>query len=231
MAPTDVSSFFPNGLNAPAALELLWPVAAYVLSMVVYAVFIFKFYRFIAGRDIFSLDFSKNDNVAYPVVWDLIFLIWYATRYVVVFPAFALFWFVVLVVMLAFLSEGRELSLILLIALATVSTIRVCAYYNEDLSRDLAKMLPFAVLAIFLIDTTFFNVEASLTVLRQANEQRETILYYLLFLIGLELTLRLIYGLVKAVFPGKKPRPVESPPPRESPAPETALEQQPTIAD
>ena len=200
----DVDSFLPGGVSVNQAAQLLWPVGVYVLGMAVYAVFIFRFYRFIAGRDIVTLDFSKNDNVAFPVFWDFIFLIWYVVRYVVLFPAFALFWFAVLTLMLAFLSENRDLSEILLIALATVSAIRICAYYDEDLSRDLAKILPFAVLAIFLIDTSFFDVGASLAVLQQANEQRETIFYYLLFIVGLELALRFVYGMYRAVFPGKK---------------------------
>lgn len=218
----DVGGFFPNGVSLEEAARLLWPVAAYVFGMAVYAIFIFKFYRFIAGRDIFTLDLSKNDNVMFPVFWDFMFLIWYAARYVVLFPAFALFWFAVLTLMLAFLSENRNLSEILLIALATVSTIRISAYYNEDLSRDLAKILPFAVLAIFLIDTSFFDVDASIAVLHKANEQRETILYYLLFIVGLELVLRFVYGMYRAVFPGKKEP--EPPPsaiardPAESPA-------------
>ena len=200
----DVGSFLPGGVSVNQAAQLLWPVGVYVLGMAVYAVFIFRFYRFIAGRDIFTLDFSKNDNVAFPVFWDFVFLVWYVARYVVLFPAFALFWFAVLTLMLAFLSENRDLSEILLIALATVSAIRICAYYDEDLSRDLAKILPFAVLAIFLIDTSFFDVGASLAVLQQANEQRETIFYYLLFIVGLELALRFVYGMYRAVFPGKK---------------------------
>lgn len=220
---SDVGGFFPNGVSLEEAARLLWPVAAYVFGMAVYAIFIFKFYRFIAGRDIFTLDLSKNDNVMFPVFWDFMFLIWYAARYVVLFPAFALFWFAVLTLMLAFLSENRNLSEILLIALATVSTIRISAYYNEDLSRDLAKILPFAVLAIFLIDTSFFDVDASIAVLHQANEQRETIFYYLLFIVGLELALRSVYGMYRAVFPPKK-EPTTPPPsaiardPAESPA-------------
>lgn len=223
MPPDDINSFFPSGVSVGEAAQLLWPVAAYVLGMAVYAIFVFKFYRFIAGRDIFTLDLSKNDNVAFPVVRDIIFLIWYVVRYVVLFPAFALFWFAVLTLMLAFLSENRNLSEILLIALATVSTIRISAYYNEDLSRDLAKILPFAVLAIFLIDTSFFDVDASVAVLRQANEQRETIFYYLMFVIGLELALRLLYGLFRAVFPEKReepqrPYPQPTPEPVETPA-------------
>ncbi len=210
MGPSGIDALFPGGLIVDEALRVLGPVAVYALAMAIYAVFIFRFYRFIAGRDMFNLDFSKHDNSSIPVLRDLLHLVGYVAKYVILFPAFAFFWFVVLTLMLSFLSEGREMSDILLIALATVSTIRVCAYYDEDLSRDLAKILPFAVLAIFLIDTTFFDVEASLEVLRQTRSLAETIFYYLAFLIALEFGLRFVYGLFQAVFPAKK---AESTPP------------------
>ncbi len=204
MGPTGIDALFPGGLSLDEALQVLGPVALYALGMAIYAVFIFRFYRFIAGRDMFNLDFSRHDDSRIPVLRDLLHLTGYVLKYVIVFPAFAFFWFAVLTLMLSFLSEGREMSDILLIALATVSTIRACAYYDEDLSRDLAKILPFAVLAIFLIDTSFFDVQASLEVLRQARALSETIFYYLAFLVALEFGLRFVYGMFRAVFPARK---------------------------
>ena len=90
-----------------------------------------------------------------------------------------------LALILVFLSEGGELPDLLLIAMATVNAIRVSAYYNEDLSRDLAKILPFAVLGIFIINTSYFNIDSSLALLREINAHRESIVYYLLFLMAL----------------------------------------------
>ena len=84
----------------------------------------------------------------------------------------------------------------LLLALVTISSIRVTAYYNEDLSRDLAKILPFAVLAIFLIDTSFFAISESLDLLKETPDHTENILYYLLFLIAMEFVLRLAVAIV-----------------------------------
>ncbi len=77
-----------------------------------------------------------------------------------------------LALILVFLSEGRELPDILLIAIATVSSIWDSAYYNEDLedlSRDLAKTLPFVVLGIFISNTSYFNIDSSLALLREIN--------------------------------------------------------------
>ena len=192
----DINFIFPNGLSVDAALDLLLPVAIYVLGMAVYAVFIFKFYRFLASRDMFDLDFSKYEESRFKLVRGFLHLVSYGAKYIVLFPAFAFFWFAVLTLILVFLSQDRAFSEILLIALATVSAIRLTAYYDEDLSRDLAKILPFAVLAIFLIDGSFFEVYESLDVLKQVNDHRERIVYYLLFLIALEFALRLTLSVV-----------------------------------
>ena len=201
----DIDLIFPNGLSVDAAQQLLLPVLVVVLGMTAYAVFVFKFYRFVAARDMFRLDLSKNDAVRDAVLWDLIFLVWYAVRFLVLFPAFAFFWFAALSVILVFLSEDRELASILLIAMATVSAIRVCAYYNEDLSRDLAKILPFAVLSVFIIDTSsLFDLESSLATLGEINAHLDAIVYYLLFLVALEFGLRFVFVVLKLLFPGKR---------------------------
>ncbi len=194
----------PNVLIPEDALRELLPVAVYVLGMAVYAIFIFKFYRFIAGRDIFKLDLSKNDRSGVPVLRNTFSLVWYAIKFVFLFPAFAFFWLAILTVMLAFLSKDRELSQILIIALATVSAVRVCAYYDEDLSRDLAKILPFAVLSFLLVNASSPDVGASLAVLGQVDGLWATIFSYWLFLVALEFALRVVFGIVKGVFSSRE---------------------------
>ena len=219
MGSLDIGLIFPSGLSVEAGLELLWPVLAVVLGMVGYAVFVFKFYRFVAARDMFGLDLSKNDQMRDAVAWDLIFLVWYLVRYVVLFPAFAFFWFAVLTLILVFLSEDRELHQILLIAMATVSAIRVSAYYNEELSRDLAKILPFAVLGVFIINTSFFNIQSSLDTLAELNTQLDTIVYYLVYLVALEFALRFVFVVFRLIFPSRRePEPAQRPAAAPAPA-------------
>lgn len=191
-----VDSVFPNGLSLEGGIDLVLPLAFYVLGMVAYAVFIFKFYRFIASRDMFALDLSSYEQSRYLWVRRILHVVMYIAKYLIVFPAFAFFWFAVLTFILALLSKERAISDILVIALATVAVIRVAAYYNEELSRDVAKVLPFAVLGLFLIDASFFEVSKSLNVLTDADNYRESILYYMLFLVALEFSMRLILGFV-----------------------------------
>ena len=213
---------FPEGLYVAHALDLLGPVAVYVLGMSVYAIFIFRFYRFLAARDMFALDLSRYERSRRRSVRRVLGVVMYVARYLIVFPLFAFFWFAVLTLILAFLAKERSFADTLLIALATVSAIRVTAYYNEDLSRDLAKILPFAVLAIFLIDASFFEIGESLSLLERANDHRETILYYLLFLVLLEFALRLVRAVLRGIFRRKRAQPAPAAGPRQDEEPSTA---------
>ncbi len=206
MDPVNVSAFFPNGLSLDEGLRVLGPVAVYVLGMVGYAVFVFKFYRFVASRDMFALDLSRYEESRISMVRGFLHLVMYVVKYIVLFPAFAFFWFAVLTLILVFLSKDKAFADVLLISLATVSAIRVTAYYNEDLSRDLAKILPFAVLGIFLIDASFFDINASVAVLREANMHRETIFYYWVFLVLVEFALRVIFGYLSIFFVARRDR-------------------------
>ena len=142
----------------------------------------------------FELDLSRYEESRFRPVRAFLHLVMYVAKYIVLFPCFAFFWFAVLTVMLTFLSKEQPFADILLMALVTVGAIRVTSYASEDLSRDLAKILPLTVLAIFIIDASFFAVRESVEVLEEIRGYSESILYYLVFLIVLEFALRLLMG-------------------------------------
>ena len=195
----DINDFLPSGLSVYEAIDLLRPVVVYILGMTVYAVFVFNFYRFVATRDMFQIDLSKYEESRFRWVRAFLQIVMYVVKYLIVFPVFAFFWFAILTLILTFLSKEQSFTEILLMALATVSAIRVTSYYSEALSTDLAKILPFAVLGIFVVDTSFFTVSGSLDTLLEAESYTKNILYYLAFLIALEFALRLIFGTAKLI--------------------------------
>ena len=220
----DIYDAIPTDLNIYDALDLLRPVSVYIAGMAVYALFVFTFYRFVAARDMFALDLSRYEQSRHQAVRSVLHVILYAAKYILLFPFFAFFWFAVITAILAFLARDQSFSQVLLMGLATVGTIRVAAYVKEDLSRDLAKMLPFAVLGIFLVNTSFFQIDDSLALLDETLEYTDNILYYLLYLIALEFALRLAMGItVITIAAGRRfllldPKP--KPPPDEDPDPD-----------
>ena len=209
----DIYDVIPTDLNFYDALDLLRPVSVYIGGMAVYAIFVFTFYRFVAARDMFALDLSRYEQSRYKWLRSVLHVVMYVLKYILLFPFFAFFWFAVITAILAFLAKDQSFSQVLLMGLATVGTIRVAAYVKEDLSRDLAKMLPFAVLGIFLVNTSFFQIEDSLALLDETMNYTENILYYLVYLIALEFALRMLMGIwVFLIAVGKKVLLVQPPP-------------------
>ncbi len=166
---------------------LLW----FILGIVIYAVFIFKFYRFLARKNVFQLHLHKYSASLEGSIEKFVRVFLYILEFLVIFPLFIFFWFAVVAFILMMLSKN-PLGQILLIAMALVASVRITAYYNEDLAKDLAKMFPFALLGVFLADMSSFSFASSLAIMKQLPSQWQTLLYYLGFLVLLELVLRLI---------------------------------------
>ena len=204
-------------LNLRDAVELLRPATIFTVGVAIYAIVIFNLYRFMSRRDIFNLDFSKFEESRHPVLRKTIHLFFYTAKYLLIFPLFAFLWFGILVVMVAFLSKTKEVEDLLLIAMAVLASVRVTSYYTEDLSRDIAKMLPFALLGIFLIDLRYFDFSTSTDLLNQVGVEWKSIFYYWIFVILLEFILRLTEPYFKALYNSIKnprrrpPEPVAAP--------------------
>ena len=225
-------------LNLDEALRLLEPAIIFTVGVAIYAILIFNLYRFMSRKDIFALDFTRFEERSRPFLRKTLHLIFYIAKYLLIFPLFAFFWFGVLVVMVAFLSKTKEVNDLLLISMAVLTSVRVTSYYTEDLSRDIAKMLPFALLGIFLIDLRYFDLSTSTELLNRAGAEWESIFYYWVFVVALELVLRVtepyfkaLYNSFKLLFTGKvKRRPRKAATDNEEETDEDTTEAQPVRA-
>jgi len=179
------------------AWELLKPLIYILIGMTIYAVFIFKFYRFLAKKDIFALNLRQYNRARHPFFQKILHIILYITEYLLIFPLLVFFWFIILTILLSFIVKDPLVSNILLISIALVGAVRITAYYNEDLSKDLAKMLPFTILGIYLIDATYVSFTNSWAFIQNLPSEINMILYYLIFLILLEFVLRIAYFVIK----------------------------------
>ncbi len=178
-----------KSLSLPEFYSTIEPLIYYVIAMVIYAFFIFKFYRFVASRDIFKIDFDKHRGKGKAAMYAL-----YILGYIILFPILIFLWFGIFSVLLIFLSKIKILSTLLLISMALVATIRIGAYYNEDLSRDIAKLLPLALLAIFIIDMSYVSIPESVNMLYTIPAMWKSMVYYLVFVMCLEFILRILHG-------------------------------------
>lgn len=179
------------------------PLIIFVLAMAVYAIFIFKFYRFLARRDILKLKMHKYYEGFEGFLEKMGQSIGYVLENLIVIPLLVFFWFFILAAFILFLSESKNLDLVLLSAMAIVGAVRVTAYYNEDLSRDLAKMIPFALLGVFIIDMNYFSLSSSWDVAKQLPMFLDKLVFYLVFVVLVEFVMRILNSIVRS-FKGKK---------------------------
>ena len=80
--------------------NILRPLMLFVGGMAVYSIFIFKFYRFLAAKDIFTVDFERHNRARLKTIRKAITGIFYVLKFLIVFPLFAFIWFVVLAILL-----------------------------------------------------------------------------------------------------------------------------------
>lgn len=182
---------------SPDLLPTVAPVAIFVALLTIYSVLIWNFYRFISQRDIFKIDPTKfKYEGAFGKFFDIIF---YLFKYTVIYPFLTFIFFLGYAVMLIFLTKALDTNSILITSISLISAIRVTAYYNEDLSKDLAKLFPFAMLAIFLLDPSFFSLEQIFQKIFELPEFLILGLRFIVFVIFLEWGLRIFYSIYSAI--------------------------------
>ncbi|MDP6899326.1 MAG: hypothetical protein QGF94_00630, partial [Candidatus Thalassarchaeaceae archaeon] len=140
--PHDIESFS----------EQVLPTFAAIIGIVLYSAFVFKFYRFLASKDLIDADFSQYSRGFTGFMKRFVDGILLIIQNILFAPFLISFWVLILAVILTLLSGGDDLYWNVLVATSVVGSVRVISYFSEDLARDVAKMLPFAVLGVFLVD-------------------------------------------------------------------------------
>ena len=98
------------------------------LLIMIYAVFIWKFYRFIGTKNIFNLNLNKYNTAKHPSIAKLIAGFFYLLEYIILLPVIIFFWFSTFTIFLIFLTEDLKLIAILTISVTIIAAIRMCSY-------------------------------------------------------------------------------------------------------
>ena len=113
------------------------------LLILIYAVFIWKFYRWIATKNLLELNLNKYNKSQNPALAKMFAGLFYLLEYIIILPFLIFFWFLIFTLFLLVLTENLPVNSLLIISATIIAAIRMTAYYNEDLSKDLAKLVPF----------------------------------------------------------------------------------------
>ena len=169
-----------------------YPTLMAIIAIAVYSGFVFMFYRILAKKDLLTLDLSKYADDFGGKVKKYLRSVLFVIQYIVVVPILIAFWTLVLAVILTLLSDSSDHARNALIATSVVGAVRILAYWTEDLSRDVAKMLPFAVLGVYLVSSTSVQWSAFQELLESLPELAKSFFSSLVLLAILETLLRIV---------------------------------------
>ena len=176
-----------------------YPTLGAILAISAYSIFVFIFYRNLAKRDLITLNLDKYSNNLTGKIKKYIKSIIFVIQYILIIPILLTFWTLVLAFILTLLSSDADHSRNALIATSVVGSVRILSYWTEDLSRDVAKMLPFGVLGVFLVGDAQVQV-SEIRELLQSLEEIATSFVSSLFLIAVvEGVLRSITSIINLI--------------------------------
>jgi hypothetical protein len=175
----------------PESLKIIPPVFFIAITLTLYSIFIWFFYRFLARRDVLGLNLKKYNSYKHSFVIKGVAILLYIVEFLVLGPIMIFIWFAVLSCFFIVLAKDLDVGTVMLICAALISAIRITAHFNENLSKDLAKMVPFTMIAVILTSKDFWNISEIIGRISQIPQFFNNSLYYLLFIFGLELILRL----------------------------------------
>ncbi len=191
---TEVIGFYNEFISFfPPYVGTFFNFLILVLVIVLYVMFIWKFYKFISKKNPLGLTLSKYEKREDISGSKIIESTLYFLEYIILLPFLIFMIFAVFTLFLIAMSQG-EVSQILMVSAVVIAAIRATAYYKESLSQDIAKLLPFTLLGVAVLNpnnfTQFHYLENIFTQFNLIPNFFGDILYYLVFIIILEAVLR-----------------------------------------
>ncbi len=173
-------------------------ILMFAILISIYALFSFYFYKFVAKRKIIDLNLNQYNTQKAGFLYTLFVGIFFIVEYLILMPIFIFFWFACFSILLLVVSKNTSITTILLISGSLIGSIRICSYFNEDLSRDIAKIVPLTILTFFLIGENFFNFEIILNRFSQIPGFFPIIAPYIIFILLLEVILLVVSSFFEA---------------------------------
>lgn len=192
---SSVSNFLTEFYNyilslLPSWMEKFIGLFLLVLLVVIYAIFVWKFHRFISKKNVFSLDLHQYNKSEHPFLSRVFAIGFYLLEYAIILPIMIFFWFAVFAIFLTLMTKNLPIETILILSATIVGAIRMTAYYNERISEEIAKLFPLTFLAVAITTQGFFDFGKIAPQISQFPSLFGSITTYLIFIIALELLLR-----------------------------------------
>ena len=151
----------------------------------------FIYSKQLAKRDLFELKLEVGSRFR-----NFFGRLVYFLKYLVIFPVYSFLWFLIFSFLLFLLSKSRPIEDILYFGIIVVAATRIGAYVSEKLAEDMAKLLPWSLILIFLIDPSAITIKSISSSFGIFYQQIPKVAKYLVFIVAVEWVLRIGYWVV-----------------------------------
>jgi hypothetical protein len=163
-----------------AEISTFIPLFYVIIMIAIYSVCVWHFYRYIARRDCFKIPKTRHPKLIS------------FTKYFFIYPFVAFLFFLGFSLTMLLITQQYSIATLLTSSFTVVVAIRITAYYNEDLSKDVAKMLPFALLALYLVDPSYFSFEEMIVKINALPDFLNLCIQFIILIVFTEWLLRCI---------------------------------------
>ena len=106
----------------------------------------------------------------------------YFFKYLIIFPVYSFIWFLIFSFLLVLIAKTRPIGEIMFFGIIIVSVTRIAAYVSPKLAEDMAKLLPWALIIVFLTDPTSITIESIQTSFNSFVQEIPKVAKYLIFI-------------------------------------------------
>jgi hypothetical protein len=125
----------------------------FIAGIAIYALFVWNFYRFISKRDMlpkFFYSYRQEKKISKLRQGK------YLAIYVALFPSIIFVWFTVLAFFIYIIAEGMPLYIAIFVSMTIIAVVRILSYYKEEAAKEVAKMIPYAILSFLLTSVAIY---------------------------------------------------------------------------
>jgi len=157
-----------------------------VLFLAIFIMWYF-YHKQLSRKDLFDIPKIDSNSKFLSFINRLV----YFSKYIIVFPLYSFIWFLIFSFLLVLIAKSRPIGEIMFFGIVIVSVTRISAYVSSKLAEDMAKLLPWALIIIFLIDPQSITIRSVQASFNSFMQEIPKVAKYLIFIAFVEWSLRI----------------------------------------
>lgn len=129
----------------------------FIIGIAIYSLFVWYFYRYISKRDLFPRIFYQFSLKQKDKSKSIAKLVSLTASYAFLFPLIIFVWFTLLAFFVFLIGEDMPFQIAIFVSMAVIGVVRILSYYREDAAKEVAKMIPYAILSFLLTSAAVYS--------------------------------------------------------------------------